>query len=185
MQLMVLASVAGTIGVLVYRGSTEAFGTVVPIDATPGEALVVTDSSGRSPVTSPLDLPLLRAGDSGDRCLTVTYPGGPRVQLRMYGTNRQSTLDVGRFLRVHVDEGTLPSGGDCSGFVPRQVVFDGVLDAFPTDPAAARWSTQLSGSAPQSLTFRVAYELPRGVPARVDGAGATMGLAWTVEQVSP
>lgn len=184
MQLMVVGSVAVAIGVLVYRGSTQAFGPVPAIDGEgAGGALTVADPSGRTPGDSPLDLPFLQRGASGDGCLTVTYPGGPPVLLRMYGTDRRATQNVGRFLRIHVDEG-LATGAGCSGFVPRATVYDGILDEFPTAPDDARWSQQLSGTSAASLTFRVAYRLPHSVPDSVVGGGVSMGLAWTVEQVT-
>lgn len=114
------------ISTLVVSRSSAAIdpdGTVAGNSVGAGIVALTDDDDGRSLI----DLDALGPGQPVQECITVTY-GGTILPVELT-LDTQTVGDLDPFLEVSIERGSGGGFGDCDGFVPEQLLFDGTLEA--------------------------------------------------------
>jgi hypothetical protein len=176
---VVAGLIAGVLasGMLVWGSSTALFrGTTAnPVNSwTAGTVSISDDDAAAAMFTVTGILP----GDSGTKCITVTYTGNVTANVRLYATLTGTGL--GTYIDTTIDQGTGGSFASCTSFVS-EVSTTGTMASF----AAARtnfatgfgtWAPTANG---QSRTYRVAWAM------QPDNGGisknATLNLTWEAQ----
>src|SRR5690606_28352779 len=128
---------------------------------------------------------LLAPGDGETRCVVVTSTGSLPAEVRMYGTGAAATNGLADSILLTITEGTGGSFGDCSGFTPGTVLFDGTLAQFAAAAGAyaeglGDWTT---AGGTQSRTFQLGYTLDPASPDSVQGGTATISFTWEAQSI--
>jgi hypothetical protein len=121
----------------------------------------------------------LKPGDTGIKCINVTYSGTLAGAVRLYVTSPSGTL--GQYLDLTVEEGTGATGGatlSCSGFTATSTLSAGgaTLATFAsahTDFGSGVSSWAPTGAAPEARSYRVTYTLQDTNSAMGKSAAAT------------
>ncbi|MCE0539532.1 hypothetical protein LWF15_28935 [Kineosporia rhizophila] len=124
----------------------------------------------------------LRPGDSGSRCIALTYTGTVPAQVRMYvAPGDVSGTGLERYLTLTVTEGTDSSGGSfasCSGFTPAAAGYSARLNTLAG--TASDWGSGIGSFAPtgsgQVRVYRIGYQLTAGAAAQ--GLSTRFRLTW-------
>lgn len=159
---VVLGLLIATVGAAVFsaytsvasnEGNTFTAGTIDLTDNDSGSALF--NVNGFTP------------GDAFVRCLRVAYQstGGVQSNIKLYGATGGTGL--AGYLDLRIRRGTMPasgSTGDCTGFTPDPVDYDGngngvfvdtTLDVFPTDYATGITDPVASWSNGDSAVYEI------------------------------
>jgi hypothetical protein len=177
----VLCAVLLTAGLVMHRtraaftGSTDnpasswASGTVILGDDDSGSALF--SATGLYP------------GDSGQRCIRVTYTGTVTAPVRLYGS--VATGALAPYVDLVVEEAVAGAGntgsyaGGCSGF-SGNALYSGTLSAL--NGAASDYATGLGTFTPSSSgeyrVYRVAYTVNASAPDAAQGQSAAVTFSW-------
>lgn len=174
------ASYAAFVGTTDNQGSTWTTGDVTISDDDAGSALFAPTASQLVP------------GDSGVRCIAVSYTGslqsGPGG-VRLFGTATGDTT-LASALRLTVEVGSGGGFGSCSGFTTAQTVYDGTLGGFTSGGSPhTDYSTGVGGgswvpgpssaSSPSTKTYRLTYAFPAGsYDATYQGKTTGMRFTW-------
>jgi hypothetical protein len=160
MRTVVVAGlIAGVLasGMLVWGSSHALFSgkTMQPTNSwAAGTVSVGDDDAGAAMFTVSGILP----GDSGSKCITVTYTGNVDADVRLYAT--LSGTGLGTYIDTVIDQGAGGSFANCASFVT-DVSTSGTMATF----AAARtnfatgfgtWAPTANG---QTRTYRVAWAM--------------------------
>jgi len=129
----------------------------------------------------------LTPGDTGTRCIEVTYNGTAPSSVRLYGTVTDTvsgdTLDSYLDLVVTYDSVTTGTfAGGCGDFASEGTVFNGTLAAFGTTHTnygngAGPWSA----SNGQSRVYRFQYTVNASAPNTVQGDGVSATFTWEAQ----
>lgn len=172
-------------GALVLQASSAAFSgsTTNPGNTWEvGQVTLSDDDGGSSPTTGTamFTATKLKPGSAGERCIAVTSQSTTSATLKMYVTNVVTTKSVSSHLDVTVDEGTGGSFGSCAGFVPAGKIFQGTLAGFAAngDYATAVGAYALSGTPPESRTYRITYTLSATAPDTIAAGTAGATFVW-------
>jgi hypothetical protein len=170
----VLAGVLGS-GLLVWGSSQALFNgkTSNPADAwAAGTVSISDDDAGTALFTASGIMP----GDSGAKCINVTYTGTVAADVRMYATLTGTGL--GPYVDLTVEQGTGGTFASCTSFAA-EASTTGTMTAFAaarTDHASGfgTWAPTAGG---QSRSYRIVWAV------RPDNGGAnkTANLALTWE----
>ncbi|MTV27752.1 hypothetical protein FTX61_20385 [Nitriliruptoraceae bacterium ZYF776] len=170
----VLAVVFGLVAVLDASGATVS-------DTVPSGHLapvLVVEDGGR-----PLfDGATLRPGGTTEACVEVRYEGprggalGP-VAVGLTASPAADGMDLAAALSLRVEEGSVPDGGACEGFVPSATVASDVVlrDVLDADDLTGRW---VPGDDDPVRTYRLRVTLTPDAPP-----GAVLrdvDVRWTV-----
>jgi len=175
-------------GCLVWQSSTAAFGgsTANPTANWAAGTVTVSDDDGGSALFT---VAKLDPGDSGTRCLRVTYTGTVATIVRFYTTAGSYSGGLGPYLTLSIDEGDAGTYANttCSDWTGGTAVYSGPVSAFASThttyadgaykPGGA-WSPTAGG---QSKVYRFAYQLSATTPDSAQGAGATIGFTWEAQ----
>jgi hypothetical protein len=185
---------------LVWHSSYSAF---VGTTATPENAWqtgVVTlgnDRGATALFTTATEKPLV-PGNSGYRCITVTYDGNVDTNgagVRLYGALKAgSSSELAAVLQVSVEMSTTavatPPGADCSGFPAAPHSYTAkTLSAFPADYGTGIGDANGDGqgdwrplaATDRSRTYKISYSLPVGsYPDTLQGKQVAMTFTWEV-----
>jgi hypothetical protein len=148
-------------------GAIAAFGTFSAFSSTtenPGNdidtgTVALSDNDANAAL---YDVSGAKAGDTVDRCITVTYGGNIDADVKIYLPDAVGAL--GQYIDMTVTPGTdaTPSFGDCTGFVADgAALFTGTLAGFRT--AHSGWANGLADNpgsdtkwdAGDTVTYRV------------------------------
>jgi hypothetical protein len=178
-------------GLLVWQASYAAFSatTTNPNNTFAAGTVVLTDD--HQPGTALFSASALAAGDSGSRCIAVTYNGSLAAAVRMYvkaGDLTNTTGDLSPYLTLKVEQGT-GSQADCSDFVGASNVYNATGSADTTktlsDFASTRtdFGTGVGAFAPtgpgQTTTYRVSYWVQDNNAAQ--GKNDTVTFTWEAQ----
>jgi hypothetical protein len=152
-------------------GNSWASGTVALTDDDGGSTAMFSESA-------------IAPGDSGSKCLVVTYNGTVGADVKVYATDYAQTNSLGDNLTLTITQGSGGSFGDCTGFTADAVggtvlgtttatAFAGASTDFATGLGA--WSPSGTG---QSKTYKIDWALPA---ATTDGQGGSVDLGFTWE----
>jgi len=151
-------------GLQVWQSSYAAFTTQANGTATwtAGTVTITDDAPGSTLFTATDILP----GDSGNRCVTVTFAGSADSDVRLYAT---ASGALGTDLQLTVEQGTL-AGADCS-------------NDFTADSGAPVSSGTLSAFATAAFDYASGYGV--WTPAALSGATKVYRLTWTLDPATP
>lgn len=145
-------------------GDTWAAGTLALADDDAGVALFTAG-------------PLV-PGDTGTRCVTVTYTGSLATTVKVYVTGASGALTSD--LQLTVQQGTGGSYADCTGFSTEATLFTGTLAGFASQSTAysdgvGTWSPSGPGT---SRTYRFTWTLDAATANGRQGASAQASFVW-------
>lgn len=118
----------------------------------------------------------LAPGQSGSRCITVTYEGSVvPAEVRLYAADKVDD-GLGGHLELEVHEGTGGGFGDCTGFVAASAVpYTATVAAFVTDFATG-WGTWAPSATGASRTYKITYTVAASATQ-----GSSVGVAFVWE----
>lgn len=164
-------------GVLVWGASSAAFSGVTgnPADSWSAGSVTISDDDGGAALVT---VSGLMPGDSGDKCITVTYTGNVAAAVRLYATGVTGTL--GTYLDATIEQGNGGSFGSCTSFVS-ELTSTSTLAAFTAARTsyATGFGTWAPTGAAQTRTYRIAWSM-RGDNAAV-GTSVSFTLNWTAQ----
>jgi hypothetical protein len=158
-------------GLLVYRSTNAAFNgaTTSPSSSWAAGKVAISDDDGASLLLTSTSA---KPGDSGTRCITVTYTGDLTVPVKLYASSSSGTLRS--YIALTVEQGTGGSYADCSAITGVSTVFSGNLSTFSSTYTS--WSNGVTAWTPtgsgQSRTYRIGWsldddDLAAGKPAAI------------------
>jgi hypothetical protein len=182
---VVAGVVVGVLGsaVFVYQGTSAAFTDSTSNGAntwSSGSVALSDDDSGAALFSTGPLVP----GDSGSRCIAVTYSGTVTAGVRLYATAVSGGLAP--YLDLDVEEGAgvgnVGSAADCTGFSGTSV-WSGTLASFGT--AATSWASGVGSFAPtgagQVQVYRLTWTLDATAPDAVQGQSAAGTFVWEAQ----
>jgi hypothetical protein len=178
-KLLVIPILLGALGAAAGLGAYAAFSdtTVRASNSFAGGTVTLSSNSAATPIYA---LTYRSPGDSGERCVKVTYSGSLDSTVRLYRSSFTSGTGLDAYITLTVARGT-GDQADCSDFSSAATVYSGTLAAFPSTYAeglaltnagdAATWST---GNA---VTYRVTATLQNNTAAQGLATG-THSFTW-------
>jgi hypothetical protein len=168
-------------GLFVWQASHAAFTATTVNEANQWAAgvVVLTDDSAD---TAMFNVDKLKPGDTGERCIEVTYEGTVDADVRLHVGADGLTGDLGPYLDITVEQGTGGTFDDCSGFTGDSLYTDGTLAGFAaghTDFGSGVGNWAPTGASVQSRTYRFTYELQGDNAAQ--GKDATATFTWEAQ----
>lgn len=114
----------------------------------------------------------VQPGDTGSKCLLVTYTGNVTAGVRLYVQALTGTL--GPYLTVTLEQGTGGTYASCGSFAAGVTAPGVTMSAL----AAARtnWATGFGTWAPTAAAQTMAYRISWAIAADNNAAGKTAGL---------
>ena len=114
----------------------------------------------------------LKPGDTGSKCIAVTYEGSVAAVVKLYGT---ASGNLAQYLNLTVEQGTGGNSSTCSGFNAASTVYNGTLSGFASthqgySNGAGTWGIT---NPPAARTFRFSYSLADNNAAQGHSANAT------------
>jgi hypothetical protein len=176
---LVFSALVGVLfsGLLVYSSSQAAFNgkATNPSNAWSAGRVAISDDDGGSvqfAVTG------AKPGDTGTKCIAVTYTGDLTVPVKLYASASSGTLRS--YVTLTVEQGTGGTYADCSAITGVSTVWTGNLTTFATTYSS--WSTGVTAWTPtgsgQSRTYRISWSLDDDDLAANKSAAVT--LTWEV-----
>lgn len=132
----------------------------------------------------------IKPGDTGERCIVVTYNGSLAASVKLFGVTSNNTT-LANYVNLTVQRGTGSTyagsaGGTCTGFTSSSTVFaTNTLVNFGTTHSAfgsgaGTW-TPTAGSPGQTTVYRFQWELPSGVADAAQNKSATATFTWEAQ----
>jgi len=125
----------------------------------------------------------LLPGDTGSRCIEVTYSGAVTTPVEFYVPTLTDADDLGASLDLVITPGT-GAGADCSSFVSGgAALYTGTLKALAAanhDYASGLTSWSPTGAG-QKKVYEIAYTLSTGTPNNKQGKTATVTFQWETQ----
>lgn len=159
-------------GALVWQSTEAAFTatTATPQNSWQTGSVVLSDDA----TSVAFDVTGLSAGQTGSRCITVTYDGSVvPADVRLYAAD---VVDGGLagHLELAVREGTGGGFADCTGFVAGSGAATATVATFPTDFTTG-WGTWAPATTGATRTYEIVYTVAAGAP---QGASAGIAFVW-------
>jgi len=127
----------------------------------------------------------LLPGDSGVKCIVVTYGGDLPAAVKLYAASYTTTRALGAYLNFTVDEGDGSSfsgsgPSSCPGFAISATLYNGTVDDFATTRTG--YGSGVGSFAPtlagQTRAFRFTYTLDATAPDGTQSGTASVGFTW-------
>lgn len=177
-KLLFFTLIAGLAGAIAY-GTYAAFtsSTANGSNSFAGGTVTLTSNSASTPVYA---LTSRSPGDTGQRCVRVTYSGSLASTVRLYRSAFSGGTGLDAYLDLTVTRGT-GTQTDCSDFSATTTVYTGTLASFPSAFASGLALTNASGSSSWSqndaVTYRITAQLQNNLAAQSLGTG-THSFTW-------
>ncbi|TQS42536.1 hypothetical protein FL583_23925 [Cryptosporangium phraense] len=172
-----LAVVAGLLGsgALVWTSTEAAFTAVVtnPGNSWTSGSVALTDDDTGSAMFTALNL---SPGDTGTKCIKVTYGASQTASVKMRGTQSGS---LAQYVNLQIEEGNGGSFNSCLGF-SGNLIYNGTVQGFgtsATDFASGVGSWTPTGAA-QTRTYRITYTLSPSTPNTQQSSTASADFIW-------
>lgn len=168
-------------GVLIMSRTRAAFRATSdnPSSAWAAGTVVLGDDDSGSALFSAAGL---LPGDTGEKCLRVTYTGSLAASVRFYSPS--ATGSLAPYIDLVVQEATPIGnngtyGGGCAGFAGT-TIYTGSAAGLPV--AASSYATGLGSFAPagpgEYWVYRLAYTVNAAAPSAVQGQSANVTFTW-------
>ena len=167
---------------LVWQTSTAAFTaqTENPGNSWSAGSVTLTDDDGGS--SAMFTATALKPGDTGERCIRVTYGGTIAAPVKLYVPSvTAGTPDLSPHVRLTIDEGTGGGFASCTGFASTSTLITDVpLSTLSTtrNTYATGVSAWVPNAAGDNRTYRVRYTLDAATPDSAQNGSATATLRW-------
>lgn len=175
-------------GALVFQSSSAAFSATTSNPANSwasGSVALTDDDGGTSPTTGTamFTATRLKPGSTGTKCIVVTSQGTVASTLKLYASGVATTQAMSTYLNLNVEEGAGGSFGSCTGFTSASTTFTGTLAAFAAkaDYATAVGAYPLTGTPPETRSYRITYTLDAATPNTVQGGTAAATFVWETQ----
>jgi hypothetical protein len=172
--------------VLVWQPASAVFSDLT---ANPGNTMAagtVSLSDDDSSDTRMFNVSGLRPGDSGSRCLRVTYTGSAEAMVKLYTTASSYTGTLGAYLDLTISEG--PAGtfanASCADWTTGRTIFDDTFVAFATQHTGYPTGLYNSGGIwtptanAQYRVYKFTYTFRSSAPSGTQNSGAGIGFTW-------
>jgi hypothetical protein len=137
-----------------------------------GGTVTLSSNSAATPVYA---LTSRSPGDTGERCVRVSYSGSLPATVRLYRGAFSAGTGLDAYISLTVVRGT-GSQTDCSDFAAAASVYSGTLTALPSSWSSGLALTNASGSSGWSqgdaVTYRITATLQNDVRAQGLATGA-------------
>lgn len=156
---------------LVWNASSSAFQatTTNGTNSWAAGTVAISDDDNGSAMFSATGL---KPGDTGSKCILVTYGGTLASAVKLYGVASGS---LAQYLDLTVEQGNGGTSSGCGSFAPESTLYNGTLSGFPT--AAGNYATGVGswtpGAAGATKTYRFTYTLRNDNAAQGQSASAT------------
>ena len=123
-------------------------------------------------------------GDTGTRCIAVTYDGDIAASVRFYASSVSGSLGtyLGRVVEQGSGAGNVGGAGSCAGF-SGTTIWNGTLDALAT--SASGFATGLGTCAPtgagQTTVYRITWTVDPGAGDALQGTAASASFVWEAQ----
>jgi len=170
-------------GALVWQSSYSAFSSTTSNPTnnwTSGTVALADNDSG----TALFNVTNMKPGATGAQCINVTSTGSLASTVKLYGTAYSSTNGLADAMNLTIEEGTGATNAACSGFVTGTTLFNGVLSSFAatkTNFANGVSSWAPTGTASETKSYRITYQLQSAAPNSAQGGAAALGFTWEAQ----
>jgi hypothetical protein len=177
-KLLILTLLFGLAGGVAY-GTYAAFTdpTANGSNTFAGGTVTLSSNSASTPIYA---LTSRSPGDTGQRCVRVTYSGSLASTVRLYRSSFTGGTGLDSYIDLTIARGS-GTQTDCSDFSSAATVYSGTLAAFPSSYATGQSLTNASGSATWSqndaVTYRITAQLQNNTAAQGLGTG-THSFNW-------
>ncbi|MCA2218542.1 hypothetical protein [Jidongwangia harbinensis] len=183
LPLVAVAVVLGFLGsgALVWQASQAAYSAQTSVTANTfdsGGVAITNERAGQLIFTSGTSN--LAPGDSGTRCVEVTYSGSLAAQVKVYASTYAST-GLGQYLVLTLEEGTGGDHASCAGFTATSTLInaqtaDTAFGAGAHSSFATGYYGTWSPTGTDTRTYRLTYSLPM---ATTGGSGTDVEIAFS------
>jgi hypothetical protein len=182
----VLVGLIGS-GALVWTASQAVFSATTSNSSNSWTAGTVTFDANNPTTTLFAEGPL-QPGQSGSKCIVVTYTGNLAAEVRLYGAVSAGSPDLSSYLSLTVQIDTEGAASTCTNFnanAPAATTcFDtGTIAAFAA--AHTNWSTGcgtwLPSGSGQTRVYRFSWLVASNIPNTHQGASVTASFTWEAQ----
>ncbi|MFN8081033.1 MAG: hypothetical protein U0Q19_15870 [Kineosporiaceae bacterium] len=164
---------------VVYQASNAAFSatTTNGVNSWQTGSVAISDNDSNVAMFSVTGL---KPGDTGTKCIVVTYTGTLNAAVKLYGTSYTDN-GLGQYLDLSVQEGS-GANANCSDFVSATTLHSSTLDAFGT--TSTSYATGVSSWAPAggsnaTKTYRFVWTLQNNNGAM--GKSSSLTFTWEAQ----
>jgi hypothetical protein len=146
-----------------------------------GSLSLADDDTG----TTMFNTPNLKPGDTGTRCLRVTYSGSVASAIKLYTTAASYTGTLGTYIDLTVHEGAAGTYADptCSNWTTGTQIYTGTMANFNT--THTNYANGVSAWTPTTnadfKVYKFAYTLQTAAPNASQGTAAGIGFTWEAQ----
>jgi hypothetical protein len=173
---------------LVWNATSAAFNgyTTNPNNSWTSGTLSLSDDDTTSAL---FNVSGLSPGDTGSRCIRVTYTGNSRADVRFYTTASTYTGTLGAYIDLAISEG--PAGtyanGTCSDWTTGTSVYSGTMANFASGTtnfstgaynSSDKWSPVANG---QYKVYKFTYTLQLTAPNSSQNTSGGIGFTWEAQ----
>ena len=162
---------------LVWQTSTAAFSATTANGSNSWAAgtVAISDDDNGSAMFSATGL---KPGDTGTKCILVTYGGTLGSAVKLYGV---ASGGLAQYLDLTVEQGTGGTSSGCGSFAAESTLYNGTLSGFAT--AAGTYASGLGswtpGAAGATKAYRFTYSLRNDNAAQ--GLSASATFTWEAQ----
>jgi hypothetical protein len=121
-------------------------------------------------------------GSSGQNCITVTADTTNASTVKLYTADQTDPSDIGQYLGMTVERGTLGTPGDCSTFTAGSTVHDGTLaELMDTDAFGSGVDDWQPAVGTTSTTYRFSYDLDDATPNTAQESEVGTTFVWEAQ----
>lgn len=156
----------------VWHASNSAFKAETSDGTNSWSSGTVALTDDGAPASAMFDVSGLRPGDTGTKCIAVTYEGTLAAAVKLYGT---ATGGLAQYLDLTVELGTGGGSGGCGSFAYESTVYTGTLQHFgaTAEDYASGVGDWTILNPPQTKTYKFTYSVRNNNDAQGISADAT------------
>ncbi len=173
-------------GALVWRSTSAAFTAQTSSGSnswSTGTVALTNSGSGGAVFNATGLVP----GNTGSRCITVTYTGSVLTSVKLYGTSLSQTNSLASYVDLVISQGTATDAA-CTGWSADAggALFTGTLANFAATKTdfASGIGTFTPSSNPTTKTYRIDYTLSTSATNSQQGSTASVTFQWEAQSGS-
>jgi len=169
---------------LVWQSSYAAF-TASTTNPTNNWATGTVSISDDDSETAMFNASTLKTGDSGEKCIVVTYGGSLGANVKLFGTGFAQTNSLGSYIDLTIQQGTGTGtfAGGCGTFTQdtgTSNLYTGTLANFASTytNSSTGFGTWAPTGATQTRVYKIVYTINASTPNSAQGSTSSIGLTW-------
>jgi hypothetical protein len=170
---------------LVWNSSSAEFSATTTNPSTNAWAAGTLSISDDDTGTAMFNVPILKPGDTGTRCVRVTYGGSIASAVKLYTTASSYTGTLGSSITLTVSEGPDGTYADvtCSNWTTGTQIYTGTMANFNASHTSyangvSAWTPTTSGDV---KVYKFVYSLPIGTANATQNTSAGIGFTWDAQ----